>query len=377
LTIINRDFIAQHRHEQVPPVALLALGDAPSGVLALLEGQRSGLLHQSLDLISAGTDQIRILSGPNLSWLRDLQPAIVFARLRGAEIRILCSPSDSEPTLGSKRRQIAAWSGADVAVASKPFNVRATMVGLDINSTTVLNVEKSPSYHGLVLKSPHEQGLIEIAETFFQEHWQQSTQRNAARVPRWRDISATELIDALKQGVPAYEDSEMSLESVRVESLRPLTRSLENFKLARLRIVNLLQEQFGVPRISELVGSPWPIIPPIVEEQSDGSVVVIDGTHRAFTATERGDEDLMALVVRGVKQPLPATPLTGWEDVKPSVEVLPRTERYDNYHANHFRPIRAAVAGLTTDMECVNEKSHSAGGSNHDTASRQKPEQET
>ena len=69
-----------------------------------------------MDLITESTGSVWILAG-RLSWLRELQLAIVLAVARGREVKILCSVPAEDPQDFYEYMRIAAASGAKVAKA--------------------------------------------------------------------------------------------------------------------------------------------------------------------------------------------------------------------------------------------------------------------
>jgi hypothetical protein len=161
--------------------------------------------------------------------------------------------------------------------------------------------------------------------------------------PQIASIPVQNIIDALKRTVPAYANASVDLVSIELVRLRPLARFLERFKLSRLNQLAVLSEKYDVRFPAAIQGSPWAIIPPIVEETPDGGLVIVDGTHRIFSALSRGVERLEVLLIRGVAEALPARPLANWDQAQLVMEKRPRNIRYEDYSPEQFRPIRAAI----------------------------------
>lgn len=345
LLTLNAAFFSQYRHEHIPAVSSLLIDPDNRGNLSLLNGQREGILQQSMDLIVGSSGAVWIMAG-RLSWFRELQLALVLAASQGREVKILCSVPTDDPQDYDRLKHIAAASGATVMRAQTPFPTRATLVNPDSDKVSMLSVEEIPALHGMFMKAPHERGMLAAIARFFRDEMERAVETISPLSPQWRSLSDVEVIQALNKNVHAYNRAKISRQQVNPDKLIPLSLSLERMKLARLRVLALLQVQKGVPPTGILVGSPWPVIPPIVEAQNDGSLVVIDGSHRVYAAIERGEEVIEVLVVEGAHMPLPATPLPDWERVTIRTAKLPRKERYQHLNEEYFRPIREALASL-------------------------------
>jgi hypothetical protein len=203
-------------------------------------------------------------------------------------------------------------------------------------------IERKPALHGLLFQAPHEVGVLVGLAQLFESHWTDA-EKTIAMNPRIVSLSTETIIDALSKEVPAYANASIELVSIELSKLKPLARFLERFKLSRLNQLAVMSEDYGVRFPAVIEGSPWAIVPPIVEQTSDGLFVIVDGTHRAFSALSRGIECLEVLLVKGAKEALPATPVEDWDQVKLVTEKRPREIRYANYAPEHFRPIRAAI----------------------------------
>ena len=345
LMSINSDFFARHQHEHVPSVSLYTglgkLHTLHSDFQPLLAGQREGLLQQSLDLITGASGQVWIFSGM-MSWLRELQIGIVSAKLDGREIRIICDNRKDEKNEFEQMKEIAMALGCDVATSSCPINLRGTLVSPLSDEAAMICVERNPALHGLLIRSPHEQGMLDGLIHLFETMWKESI-IEYGRSPSLKILSYDEIIDALQKWVPMYADTHIQHSLVPIEDLLLLPISLERFKLFRLNLLAALKQRHGVQSPFVICGSPWPIIPPVIEAQDDGRLVVIDGAHRVFSAFRRSEKNLNALVVTGVRERLPATLVTGWDEGEIITAKVPRVRRYRDYQPSLFRPIRLAL----------------------------------
>jgi hypothetical protein len=112
--------------------------------------------------------------------------------------------------------------------------------------------------------------------------------------------------------------------------------------LARVRMLEAVKARHAVPELVRVSGSPWPIVPPIVEEASAGRLAIIDGTHRVYDARDRHLGQIKAFVVRGATA-LPAPPYEGWDKVRVLTVKTAREKRYRGFDPGAFRPIRQAL----------------------------------
>ena len=354
LMAINSGYFAQHQHEHIPSVSLytgLGKHTLHSDFQPLLAGQREGLLQQSLDLITGATGKVWIFSGM-MSWLRELQIGIVSAKLDGREIRIICDTTKDEKNEFEPLKAIAMALGCDVAKSSCPINLRGTLVSPLSDEAAMICVERNPALHGLLIRSPHEQGMLDGFIHLFETMWKESM-IEYGRSPSLELLSYEEIIDALQKGVPMYTDAHIQHSLVPIEDLLLLPISLERFKLFRINLLAALKQRHDAPEQFVICGSPWPIIPPVIEAQDDGRLVVIDGAHRVFSAFQRSEKNVNALIVSGVRERLPATPITGWDEVKIITAKVPRVRRYRDYQTDLFRPIRLAIERVANGSQTV------------------------
>jgi pyrimidine deaminase RibD-like protein len=299
---------------------------------------REGILYQSLDLISASGGPIWISAG-DLSWLRELQVGLLSAALDGRDLRLFHHPKAGHVDLST----VAAHLGFAVARRSDRGRKRFTLVGACEPRTAAVFIEPSGA---MLLRTPEDTGLLEVVTDWFLNAWPKEPAIEARRVDI-RPIPVAAVIEALRKHVPQYRDPTIQLTEVDIDALRPATRALERFKLFRIHQFAALSAKYGIPDFATVVGSPWPLIrPPIVEMLPDRSLVLVDGTHRAYSARSRGEDTIRALVVNNPNYDLPSQPAPNWSAVEILDEKLPRDQRYTKFDQGLFRPIRAAYESL-------------------------------
>jgi pyrimidine deaminase RibD-like protein len=86
ITVLSEGFVAARRNALVWAVKTYGIQPA----LPTVERPRLSVLHLSQDLILQNDGDVWI-SGGDLSWLRELQPALLRAHFDGRKVRILCN----------------------------------------------------------------------------------------------------------------------------------------------------------------------------------------------------------------------------------------------------------------------------------------------
>lgn len=335
---LNGDFFASYEH-LLPSSTLTLEADLDEPVEPLATGSykaRDSLLLLTARMISEAHECV-LLMGGELSWLKELAITTLLASKRGLDVRMVASrstqlSSDAEFT---ERCNAAVGLGAVVSVAETNQRLRGIIVDGRAAGAKCLVVESRPSPHGSILRSPHDAAMIDAVNRAASAIFAAGTIRRP-QLPLWREETEVSAANALKIGVREYESAEIRLEQVVPAVVRPLSKSLERLKLLRARETVELQTAYGLPLFAIIDGSPWPVTPPIVERRSDGTLVVIDGTHRLYAALERGDGKVPALVVE-CDAPLPSDPLSSWKETTLVTEKVPKVERYQRFKGEFFR----------------------------------------
>jgi len=352
LRAINKDFFERYRYTHIPAVSPYAGSDPDQPQLAhrpVLAGQREGILLQSLDLISGTDGDVSIFAG-DLSWVAELQLSLVLAKLDKRRVRILCDDAGRRTGEFTTRKEMAKALGADVGMVRDAIRLRGTLVTPLTTKPALLCTEKHPALHAQLFQAPHESGIITAITHLFESCWAKATVEPGT-TPRFKSLPPADIIAALKANVPAYTAASIELATLCLTELKPLARYRERFKLLRLSQLTVLSERHSVQLPTAIQGSPRAIIHPVVELTAGGEYVIIDGTHRVYSAINMNLETLDVFLVKDTATPPPATPLANWDAVKVTTGKRPRDQRYTGYSEDRFRPIRAAVT--RTDKACL------------------------
>lgn len=328
---MNESFVSEHLHYVAPVV--------DSSSTTVLTGNREALLQASLDLIVSSDGPVWIFSRGS-SWVRELQVGLLYASMKGRQIRVLCGcPEHSEKF--EMRISAATGAGAEVGLSMRPLGIRGTLVS-PASNTTMISIERQPTLHGLKLSMPHEAGVLSGMIQLFESEWANCRQIKTAQRPIVHELSFSFVENTLRTRIPAYRQATFRMETVEVSNLLLLSKSVERFKLYRIGLLERLKTEYWLPQMGFIQGSAWPYFLPIIEATPTGLQVVVDGAHRVFYALQRNIKELPVIVVQGTTQPLPSLPLHNLDEVKVTSEKWPRTQRYVNFRPEYFRPIREA-----------------------------------
>lgn len=160
------------------------------------------------------------------------------------------------------------------------------------------------------------------------------------------------VIAAIRQ-IPQYREAEIALETVAVAEVMPVCAVLRTYRLEKVwALLSFLLHQPGTVLFEPMCvlcdsGDIVPVIPPLVEEH-DGQLVVIDGHHRLFVLRTREIATVQVYVIRHVDVHLPGA-LVGWDEVTYTHHRLPRRQKFKDFNAAYFRPVKQNLAALTTE----------------------------
>ena len=302
---------------------------------AIAARQRAGILTTTLDLIASAKSEICVFTG-DTSWLRELFVGLLEASLNGCSIRMV-----AQKPLSELDNACAAAIGIDVSRSSSDHGIRATLSMRNGSPNGLVVVEKLPARHAQIFSTPHDAAVLQTFSMAFEGAWDETSVRSGSK-PELRRIPVEDVAQALRTHVAAYNTAEIKLVELDINELHFLSNDVEILKLRRVASTNRIMRKHSMEAPTHIVGTPWGFFPPIIEEDDQGRYVVIDGIHRIFQARIEECRRITALIVSGAIGPLPATPIRPWEP-----KIIPmkrhRDDRYLNYDADVFRPIRQAL----------------------------------
>jgi pyrimidine deaminase RibD-like protein len=337
LRALNKEFFDLHRdqHTIVP-----SLYSGPSDGSAKLEVARTreGALYQTADLMTGSEGDLWMCAG-DMSWVRDLQPFLLWSTLSGRTVRVL---RQHDPPHSRENVAAAIGLGLEVLEDASVVPIRCSLAAPGLRSAALLMLERQPTLHSALFRRPEDSSLVGLVEQWFAQRWR-SGEPSGGGPPGVIPVEALDLMSHMATEIDLYRGATMTMQPVRIDDLCPMSRVVERFKLFRLGFSDRLLTDLGIGAPARIEGSPWLMTPPVVEELTDGTVVIIDGLHRIFEARSRGQESVEAIVVGGISpQSLPSLPLRGWDEIAIEAFKRPREERYVDYVPSNFRPLRAA-----------------------------------
>jgi hypothetical protein len=149
--------------------------------------------------------------------------------------------------------------------------------------------------------------------------------------------------------VPQYADAariRLTEESLDPARLRPLCRLVRTYRLDGVRRLIAACTAAQVPLFAGIWLKPADgterLIPPPLIEEHGGQLVIIDGLHRLYEATQTGMGAVTITVLRGELERLPADVMS-WDEVSLIDRHTPRTEKFRNLDEAVFRQIHEHI----------------------------------
>lgn len=158
------------------------------------------------------------------------------------------------------------------------------------------------------------------------------------------------LLDRIKSvGQYSKPGVDVTIENTPIEKLVSLTHFVREYKYRQIRhlveLYKTLDIQLFDPAVVMLnTGEKSFVTPPVVEE-SGGQFILIEGSTRAKFCLDEGISEIKCVVVRGVRDPLPSTPVP-FERVRVLGRTLDPGQRYKGLNYADFRKIERSVHPL-------------------------------
>ncbi len=142
---------------------------------------------------------------------------------------------------------------------------------------------------------------------------------------------------------------DVAIENVPIERLVSLTRFVREYKYRQIRHLIQFYRHLGIPLFDPaavtLNTKESSIVTPPVVEESGGHFILVEGSTRATFCRDEGVSQIRCVVVRGVRDPLPSTPVP-FKQVRVVGRTLAAEQRYEHFNYAHFRSIERSVHPL-------------------------------
>jgi predicted acylesterase/phospholipase RssA len=150
------------------------------------------------------------------------------------------------------------------------------------------------------------------------------------------------------QTIPAYKSASVGLRRISVnQQIVVMQKRIKEFKALQTRLLmsDLAKHgkrPFGHLEV-QLAGVASTIVTPPVLELHAGSLVVIDGSARLHHCFSNGIEEVDAVVIENVAEPLPSDGRFPLGSLRLVSSTVPIPKNYQNFRESAFRPIERAV----------------------------------
>lgn len=328
-----REFV---KHEQV----LTGLRSQQDGAIT---DNKDDILGKTIRLISTAKCQIIIFAG-DMSWIASAYLPLLAAHLRGVSITIIGVKAQGAAHNEAYKEALAVGCGV---LQIKSPTIYGTCVDFGRLHSRMILLERTLMgdnhvLHGREYAMPQDENLMKLVSDHYEAIRDAHLSSIKTRKVEIRKISENEICEALRSGVAHYEGMKMYFDDVDIQSIQPLSKYLHELKLARLRDCRFVLEKNDNPVALQAKGSARILSPPVVEKLADGSLVLIDGTHRLFQNLRDGVKSARVVIVENGNVRLPANPLPNWGHVTVVKREQPFSQRYDSYNQHYHRDLRSA-----------------------------------
>jgi hypothetical protein len=359
---------------------LIALALAAFIVLVVIQVMARDLNHfkgkQEVDgvwnrVLMGADSSVRVFAG-DVSWGRKNQDALEIRHQNGVDLRVICR----WPTTPILRDQVRALFAAGVKVrfySSDIVKIRALVIDADssIESRSALTVVKTAK-KVLDAKTPGQPGTDQQSNYSARRYVSASDNDYITTLHQlfdsvWETLPAGLILERVSLNpevlcnflrvLKHYEmltPANVTLRTLSLAALHSCCRTVKAPKLARTTALLSGFKQFKLDPFEscrlEHEETRTLLLPPIVEEQADGRLVVIDGMHRLHQLSTHTDaQEALCLVITGAG-PLSSDPIP-FREVRVSPVKLPRAENFPNYRHEYFRDIKALYRHLATVVD--------------------------
>jgi len=312
-----------------------AMDDRVHGEGLRVSRQRHATLARTGRLLTGARKQVSIFGG-DVSWLEELAPYLLLATKRGVQARLLTSRASVQDIQHALRLGVTVGNPNE----SEAGRLRCTIVDAGEPFAEALLVEKEHALSPLIYSAAETPRLLTHLSHSFDRLWSTAVHTPAHR-PQLRALSSEDIMASLRH-VRQYMDADVRIEELKPTDVLPACAYVETFKLDRLERVGELYEQYKAEFGYHIRGTPWYSILPIVERRPEGTLVVIDGTHRFYSAF-RAHRAVRCFVVSCGAE-LPSKPMKDWSLVQLTTAKLDRALRFVDFKQDQFRHIKRTLA---------------------------------
>lgn len=293
--------------------------------------------------------------GPDTYWLDHVFPSLLLLARRNVAVTVVVAPViklDPKIQLQERRRRaLLELLGAKVTETSErlPF----TGFAFDLESSqasTILtflpeNARKYEDEKVRLYTADSDPVILEVVAEQVRAH----TQAAAASLLKLEYAPCPEqnLIDRLRR-VPAYERASIGMQSIRVtREIIVMQRRIKEFKALQIRsfMSDLADDErsyFSLLQVQLANAKSSTVTPPVLERHSS-ALVVIEGNSRLHHCFTNGIDEVTAVVIEDVTDPLPSDGRLSLGNLRLVSSTISIPDNYQNYRESAYRHIERAV----------------------------------
>lgn len=293
-----------------------------------------------------------VIADHNTNWVYSLFPSLLCWKLKGVRVDALL-PELGDKADGPYRRKLLRAMGVHLTelpgVTSVPIRSFVILPRDPAQLRAIVGVEKQSRsqtieavlYEGFVDASVIGAVLARLDELI------EPYPVTPPAAPVFGADSHDLLLDRIKSvGQYSKPGVTVNIERIPIEKLFSLTSFVREYKYRQIRYLIELYNTLGISLFDPAAvilntGEKSIVTPPVVEE-SGGQFILVEGSTRATFCRDERISEITCVVVRGVGDPLPSTPVP-FERVRVVGRTLDPEKRYKGFNYRHFRSIERSV----------------------------------
>lgn len=257
-----------------------------------------------------------LIAERDTDWYWRIFPTVLYWRIKGIPVRVLlqvASGSALDLAKEKSRRLNLTGVGAQVEEMDKlPLQGYVfSRKERDASSAIVFLPSREHSPVAIMYEGPSNQQIVHLVQERIATVFTATT--TPSFVPKLTQVRNDHLCNALKNGVTQYAPDcvTVTVESVAIKGARTITRLIREYKYEQMvRLVELLDDA-GIPLFAPTAvilsdGRHSLMGPPVFEIHGKNNIGV-EGNTRTYYSLMTGRDTMTAVVVRGVRSPLPGT----------------------------------------------------------------------
>jgi predicted acylesterase/phospholipase RssA len=295
--------------------------------------------------------------GQDIYWLDHVFPSLLLLMRRGVAVTAVVSPV-SNNIQEARRRRLLRLLGAKVTETTEcpAFMGFAFDLGTNRASTILTylpeDARAKSRYENEKVRfytADSDPVVLDVLTEQFRIHTEtadMSSQRLGLGL-EYAPCDAQKLIDRLRQ-VPAYKQAKIKMQGITVTNeILVMQKRVKEFKALQIRSfmsdLACNGRSYFEPTQVQLADSKSSIITPPVLERKSGALVVIEGNTRLHHCFTNGINEVEAIIIEGVSDPLPSDGRFPLGALRLVSSTIPIPNNYLNFKESEYRHIERAV----------------------------------